>query len=465
MSELKNAVADKNCTTTPLLADTRWRGISADALHYDTVTVSLSADQDATLSIVGSVDGSIVTTTDTYAYIAEGAMSFSTQLKTKYFRVELLCGSTSMTELNLQTIMRVSPAMPTSIEVSGSVTIEPGASDINVVVTNNELSVGNGLKPFEFIPTAFNSIPEIYADGQQPYITPYGLWGYTNTNPEKINWYIYRTLKQTDLSLSSIRTCYMTIENLSDTSAYPYMAVYSLPSGTGDAEAWYKSKWVFENTDTPINTGEKVLLYFGQEDDANIEPGIRHIEMPLNSAASDGPQDQYEQLMFVTIQTASGESTGAYNFEFSKFGINWTSYGNEASGQKPQGVMIQNDLSELVVSNAPNPSNALKPYRNINVGLTASNIKLGPTWIHTINTSNDDNQHLFLKLYSSTTQPNETSTPVWTVRVHQNQSNDINFNVSLYSELGFWVRCSTGVLDDDIGAPSTNGCIFNCAYF
>jgi hypothetical protein len=126
--------------------------------------------------------------------------------------------------------------------------------------------------------------------------------------------------------------------------------------------------------------------------------------------------------------------------------------------------MIQNDLSELVVSNSANPSNALKAYRNINVGLTASLIKLGPSWIHTINTSNDDNNHLFLKLYSSTTQPNENSTPVWTVRVHNNQSNDINFNVPLYSELGFWVRCSTGVEDNDIGEPSTNGCICNIAY-
>jgi hypothetical protein len=256
----------------------------------------------------------------------------------------------------------------------------------------------------------------------------------------------------------------MTIQNLSDTSAYPYMAVYSLPDGVNDDQAWYKSKWVFQNTDTPINTGEKVLLYFG-EDDANIESGIRHINMPLNSAASSGTRNQYEQLMFITIQTASGESTGTYNFEFSKFAINWASYEDSVSSQKPQGVMIQNDLSELVVSNAPNPSNGLKPYRNIDVGLTASNIKLGPTWIHTINTSNDDNQHLFLKLYSSTTQPNENTTPIWTVRVHNNQSNDINFNVPLYSELGFWVRCSTGVEDNDIGAPSTNGCICNVAYF
>jgi hypothetical protein len=347
--------------------------------------------------------------------------------------------------------------------VSGNVTIDSSAP-LQVQEIIQSVAVNNKSRPFEFIPTAFNSTPEIYADGQQPYITPYGLWNYTNTNPEKINFYVYRTLKQTDYSLTSLLNGYMVIENKSGSTKYPYMAVYSLPDSYGDAEAWYKSKWVYENTDTPINQDEKVLLWFGAENPVVNEPGLRHIQMPLNTMASVGPKNPAEQLMFITIQTASGENSGAYNFDFSKFGINWYSFEDHASGMKSQGIMIQNDLSELFVSNAPNPSNALKPYRNINTNLTASNIKLGPTWLHTINTSNDDNNHLFLKLYSSTTQPNENSTPIWTIRVHQNQSNDINFNVPLYSELGFWVRCSTGVEDNDIGEPSTNGCICNIAY-
>jgi len=454
-------ISSKNSYYEPLEKDEEWVGQIEDVAEFESITLNYeSSNSPGVLTIQFSVNGYIFTD---YNFDVTTNFIINVPIVSKYLRVRFLNNSSSnQTFLRLQCSLKQAIS---TVQVSGNVTVEPGSVPLTIQEIRASVAVNNGLKPFEFIPTPYNSTVDIYADGQQPNITPYGLWSYTNTNPEKINLYIYRTLKQTDLSLASIKTAYMTIQNLSDTSKYPYMAVYSLPSGTGDAQAWYKSIWVFENnTDTPINTGEKVLLYIG-EDDVNIEPGIRHINMPLNSGKSDGPRNQFEQLMFVTIQTASGENTGAYNFEFSKMGINWSSYEDNVSAQKPQGVMIQNDLSELVVSNAPNSSNALKPYRNINVGLTASLIKAGPCWIHTINTSNDDNQHLFLKLYSSTTQPNETSTPVWTVRVHNNQSNDINFNVPLYSELGFFVRCSTGVADDDIGEPSENGCICNIAYY
>jgi len=450
-------VSSKNSYYQPLEEDGVWIGQLEDVAEYESVTINYQSDTaNNVLTVEYSVDGNNFQeyNIDVMNEYVENIPLFS-----KYLRVKFLNNSgQNQTFLRIQTLLKKSVS---DVQVFGNVTVEPGSVPLTIQEIRASVEVNNGSKPFEFIPTAFNLTPEIYADGQQAYISPYGLWGYTNTNPEKINWYIYRTLKQTDYSFASIKTAYMTIQNLSDTSKYPYMAVYSLPSGTGDAQAWYKSKWVFENTDTPINAGEKVLLYFGL-DDPNIEPGIRHISMPLNIPASDGQRNQYEQIMYVTIQTASGEPTGAYNFELSKVGINWRSY--EFSGQKRPGIMIQNDLSELVVSNAPNPSNSLKAYRNINVGLTASNIKLGPTWLHTINTSNDDNKHLFLKLYSSTTQPNETSTPIWTVRVHNNQSNDINFNVPLYSDLGFWVRCSGGVADNNTVAPSTNGCICNVAY-
>ena len=453
-------VSSKNSYYQPLEEDGVWIGQLEDVSEYESVTINYESDTNpGVLTIQFSVDGNNFTD---YNIDVTTNFIINTPIVSKYLRVKFLNDS-----INNQTFLRIQTSFKMScsnVSVSGTVNVEPGSTPLTIQEIRESVAINNGSKPFEFIPTAYNLTSEIYADGQQPYISPYGVWGYTNTNPEKINWYVYRTLRQTDYSLSTIKICYMTIQNLSDTSKYPYMAVYSLPDGVNDDQVWYKSKWVFENTDTPINTGEKVLLYFG-EDDANIEPGIRHINMPLNSAASSGTRNQYEQLMFVTIQTASGEPTGAYNFEFSKMGINWASYEDNVSGQKPQGVMIQNDLSELVVSNSPSPSNALKPYRNINVGLTASNIKLGPTWIHTINTSNDDNKHLFLKLYSSTTQPNENSTPIWTVRVHNNQSNDINFNVPLYSDLGFWVRCSGGVADNNTVAPSSNGCIFNCAFY
>jgi hypothetical protein len=450
-------VSSKNSYYQPLEEGDVWVGSLEDVAEYESITINYTSDTSGILTFQFSVDGNhfedynIDVTTNYFDNIP---------ITSKYLRVKFLNNSEAdQTFLRIQTLYKMTVS---DVQVSGVVNIENGSSPINTNITNKTMFMS---KPFEFIPTPYNSTPEVYALGQQPLITAYGTWNYTNTSPEKITWYFYRTLKQTDLSLSSLKNGYAVIENKSGSTAWPFIAVYSLPDGYGDAEAWYKSRWVYENTNEVLNIDERLVLWFGQEVPLDIEPTLRHIQLNYNANASAGPRSAGEQLGLIALNTDSGEDTGAYNFDLTKFGINWYSYQDTVSGQKPEGIMIKNDLSELVVSNSPFPSNALKPYRNINTNLTASNIKLGPTWLHTINTSNDDNNHLFLKLYSSSTQPTENDTPVWTVRVHQNQSNDINFNVPLYTEFGFWVRCSTGVADDDIGEPSANGCIFNCAFY
>ena len=454
------SISIKNSTNTPLDNNQRWTGEIEDVSKWESVTINYISDtSNNVLTVQYSVDGNSF---QDYNIVVGLEYIENIPLVAKYIRVKFLNDSGSdQTFLRIQTLLK---NQVTDIQVSGSVTVEPGTSSLDVAVTNNSLLVSNGLKPYEFIPTPYNSTPEIYADAEQPNITAYGTWNFTNNvGGYKVNWYLYRTLKQTDLSLDSIKSCYMVIENKSGSTAWPYLALYSLPDGYGDAQAWYKSKWVFENSNEVFDLDERLLLYFGDNPE-NVEPEIRHINLPINNVQSAGPRLTSEQIGLIALNTDSAQDTGAYNFDLTKFGINWYSSFDNASGQKPNGIQIQNDLSELVVSVSPSPSNALKPYRNINVGLTASLIKLGPCWLHTINKSNDDNNHLFLKLYSSSTAPIENDTPVWTVRVHQNQSNDINFNVPLYSELGFWVRCSTGVADDDIGEPSANGCICNIAY-
>lgn len=455
MSVEKNSVSTRNSSTRPISNGDSFVGGWEDALHYDTLSITLSASASCTMQIAQSIDGSNLDFTEAIAYITGASISVSRPLTSKYFRVSVFADSGAITTLQLQTIMRLVPAMPTVVAV------EPGSDPIVVETTGSSL-VNNRSRPYQFIPTAYNSTPAIYADAEQPTITAYGVWNFTNVNPNKINWYLYSTLYQTDLSLSSVDSCYVVIENKAGSSLWPFLVLYSLPDGYGDAQPWYKSRWVFETPAEVLGTDERILLYFGNNP-SNVEPLIRHINLPINLAQSAGTRGAGEQIGLIALNTSSTESTGTYDFDLTKFGVNWYSYEDTQSGQRPQGVMIQNDLSELHVSVSPNPTPALVAYRNIDVGLTASLVRLGPTWLHTINVSNDDNNHLFLKLYSQSTAPTELDTPIWTVRVHQNQSNDINFTVPLYSESGFWIRCSTGVADNNTGAPSANGCICNIA--
>jgi hypothetical protein len=120
MSVVKNSVSDRNSTRAPLAASGVFVGGMEDALHYDTVTVTIDADADATLIVQESTDGSYITSQEQFIYLTGSSMSFSKQLKTKYFNVRFVCGALPITTLQLQTIMRVSPAMPTSIEVTAT---------------------------------------------------------------------------------------------------------------------------------------------------------------------------------------------------------------------------------------------------------------------------------------------------------------------------------------------------------
>jgi len=120
MSVVKNSVSDRNSTRAPLAASAVFVGGMEDALHYDTVTVTIDADEDAILIVQESTDGSDITSQTQFFYTSGSSMSFSHQLKTKYFNVRFVCGAQPITTLQLQTIMRVSPAMPTSIAVTAT---------------------------------------------------------------------------------------------------------------------------------------------------------------------------------------------------------------------------------------------------------------------------------------------------------------------------------------------------------
>jgi len=106
-----NSVSDRNSTRAPLAGSAVFVGGMEDALHYDTVTVTIDADADATLIVQESTDGSYITSQTQFFYLTGSSMSFSHQLKTKYFNVRFVCGALPITILQLQTIMRVSPYM------------------------------------------------------------------------------------------------------------------------------------------------------------------------------------------------------------------------------------------------------------------------------------------------------------------------------------------------------------------
>jgi hypothetical protein len=457
------SVSIKNSTNSPLLEDGIFLGELEDVSQYESVTVNVETSSNPNvLTLQFSTDGNHFTD---YGFDVTTNFIINVPVVSKYLRVKFLNDSDSnQTFLRLQSSYKFAV---TTVQVNGSVTVEPGSAPLQVQEIVQSVKVNNSApRPYEFIPTAFNLTSQIYQDGSIPTITPYGVWNFRNsTVGSKVNLWLYTTLKQTDFSYSSINSCYMVIENKSNSRHFPYIALYSLPDGYSDYQPWFKSRWVFESTVSVLNVDERVLLYFGNNP-INVEPTIRHIELLPNLPQTVGTLNVGEQIMSIVLNTSSGEAVGDYDFDLTKFGVLWNSFEDGVSGIKQQGLMVQNDLSEFVVSNAPNPTNGLKAYRNLNVNSTSSNVQTGPTWLHSLIVSNDQNIHLFLKLYNSLTAVDENDTPVYTLRIHQNQNPlVINFPSPVFFDSGIWLRACTGVADNNATSPANNAMIVNLAYY
>ena len=88
----------------------------------------------------------------------------------------------------------------------------------------------------------------------------------------------------------------------------PILAVYSWPTGSGDAQPWYHSRWRYNPSTTDgYVAGQRILVYFG-EDPTDIEPAIPHIL--LDNALVDGEGLPTEQVFLMSWGSDTGATTG-----------------------------------------------------------------------------------------------------------------------------------------------------------
>ncbi len=129
MSVEKNSVSIRNSSTRPIANGDSFVGGWEDALHYDTLSITLSASANCTLQIAQSVDGSNLDFTEAIGYVTGASISVSRPLTSKYFRVSVLADSGAIATVGLQTIMRLVPAMPVAIAV------EPGTAPLATIAS------------------------------------------------------------------------------------------------------------------------------------------------------------------------------------------------------------------------------------------------------------------------------------------------------------------------------------------
>lgn len=124
-----------------------------------------------------------------------------------------------------------------------------------------------------------------------------------------------------------------------------------------------------------------------------------------------------------------------------------------------------------VNSNVPQTSGGLTIFRSLDIDETEEAVKATPGQVYHISAFNTTAAPLYLKFYNATvaTVSVGTTTPVLTFLVPGNADSDgAGFVMDIPTGIEFGtaitVACTTGVADNDTGAPGANACLVNVLY-
>ena len=333
-----------NSTQNRLLTNQTFTGVSDAVGNYTKVNVAVMANVDITLKIYQGINGvfwdkvnvySIPATSAPAPNIAFECPKVQTALEHRYFYITAQntdVVDASFTRIHSQVFNDgYLDKANDSVMVYGEDAEETAhplltdASGALIVSSSNNIPVGQNTD-FAFYPDASNSSVTIYADEQPPTTTTSAGWVYTNTNPQKINWYVFQDPTLPQYLVSEMDSIYCVVSQLTPATALPYIVFSTMPNGIDDAVPNFaKSVLVFAPSgEVPTAQGE-YLLYV-KSDPVHIRPEITNrYELTFSVANSTKTlaQASGERLSLASIQTDSGLATGDYYFLFQQYGITW----------------------------------------------------------------------------------------------------------------------------------------------
>jgi len=249
----------------------------------------------------------------------------------------------------------------------------PSASDNSTKVATTAF-VANALLENRILNTNTN----IYADGTMGAAVSgqqYG-WAFNNKNSnngKKINWYYYSkstAQNSTSIQLKDLNNMYCVVTEDQTNIENPFFILYTTPTGTGDAAAWYHSKVFYGSNSLPGNVDKtKPILLFTGADDATLHreiPASNRQQLQLNSSLCNPNtiNDNFvssstEEINLMSLQTSSQVvSNNNYQFVCNEMGFLSTKYNSSY-------ICITSSIVQPAVIQPP-AAITIDQYKNIN---------------------------------------------------------------------------------------------------
>lgn len=109
-------------------------------------------------------------------------------------------------------------------------------------------------------------------------------------------------------------------------------------------------------------------------------------------------------------------------------------------------------------------ANGASPYRNLDLGTTGQVVKASAGNLYAVHAINTNASARYLKIYNKATAASESDTPVFTFSLPQGGSNIFLGTAGVSFATGIGVRATTGIADNDTGAPGSNEVVVNLSY-
>ncbi len=117
-------------------------------------------------------------------------------------------------------------------------------------------------------------------------------------------------------------------------------------------------------------------------------------------------------------------------------------------------------MSNLISGNFP-----VKTYRNLSLGITGQIVKASKGQVFDITLTNNASSLRYVKMYDKVTAALSTDIPIRTYTILANSNLVLNLTeAGIEFLLGIGLRGTTGLADNDTGAPSTNDIVVNLGY-
>lgn len=117
-----------------------------------------------------------------------------------------------------------------------------------------------------------------------------------------------------------------------------------------------------------------------------------------------------------------------------------------------------------LVSQTPKTSGGLSIYRSLSVIATGAVVKASAGQMYGYYIANVGSATRYIKLYNKATAPSEADTPVLTFPLPAGAAANVSHPNGVEFATGIGIRATTGVADNDTGAPTANDVVAN-VYF